>query len=250
MYQSEMEQNLKEQFSYQYPYEYARNRKLKFTVSELKKRMYLMEQSAEDLEELGEELYEEPEVVPLIPKFLQEEEELTGALRGTAYHRVMELLNFERINEAYAENALAADLSTYVDEGKLGKDEAACIRNRDILKFVHSTSGKRMAQAAGEKKLFKEQPFVLGIDETELYPEGTEGELVLVQGIIDVYFEEPDGLVVLDYKTDKVFSPEELTERYHAQLDYYAKALEQMSGKAVKEKIIYSFTLGKEIILK
>ena len=250
VYQSEMEQNLKEQFSYQYPYEYARNRKLKFTVSELKKRMYLMEQSAEDLEELGEELYEEPEVVPLIPKFLQEEEELTGALRGTAYHRVMELLNFERINEAYAENALAADLSTYVDEGKLGKDEAACIRSRDILKFIHSTSGKRMAQAAGEKKLFKEQPFVLGIDETELYPEGTEGELVLVQGIIDVYFEEPDGLVVLDYKTDKVFSPEELTERYHAQLDYYAKALEQMSGKAVKEKIIYSFTLGKEIILK
>ena len=78
-----------------------------------------------------------------------------------------------------------------------------------------------MRQAAGEKKLFKEQPFVLGIDETELYPEGTDGELVLVQGIIDVYFEEADGLVVLDYKTDKVFSSEELVERYAA---FYADA--------------------------
>lgn len=250
IYQPEMEKKLKAQFGYQYPYAYSRNQKLKFTVSELKKRKYLLEQSEEDLNSLGEEVYEEPEVVPLIPKFLQEEEALTGALRGTAYHRVLELLDFAQIGENYAENELKKNLSTFVKEGKLGKDEAACIRNRDILKFLHSTSGKRMIQAAGEKKLFKEQPFVLGIDETELYPEGTDGELVLVQGIIDVYFEEADGLVVLDYKTDKVFSSEELVERYHAQLDYYAKALEQMTGKTVKEKIIYSFTLGKEITVK
>lgn len=250
VYQPEMEKKLKDQFEYQYPYAYSRNQKLKFTVSELKKRKYLLEQSEEDVNSLGEEVYEEPEVVPLIPKFLQEEEALTGALRGTAYHRVLELLDFAQIGENYAENELKKNLSTFAKEGKLGKDEAACIRNQDILKFLHSTSGKRMRQAAGEKKLFKEQPFVLGIDETELYPEGTDGELVLVQGIIDVYFEEADGLVVLDYKTDKVFSSEELVERYHAQLDYYAKALEQMTGKTVKEKIIYSFTLGKEITVK
>ena len=58
-----------------------------------------------------------------------------------------------------------------------------------------------------------------------------------------------DGLVVLDYKTDKVRSGEELTGKYHAQLDYYGKALEQMTEKKVKEKIIYSFALKKEIIL-
>lgn len=250
VYQSEMEQNLNEQFGYRYPYEYSRNQKLKFTVSELKKRMYQEEQSEEELENLGEELYKEPEVVPLIPKFLQEEEELTGALRGTAYHRVLELLRFKQITEDYGEDELVKELLAYVKAGKLGEDEAGCIRSRDILRFLHSASGRRMIQAARAEKMFKEQPFVLGVDETEVYPEGTKGELVLVQGIIDVYFEEADGLVVLDYKTDKIFSAEELAERYHAQLDYYARALEQMTGKKVKEKIIYSFTLGKEIILK
>ena len=73
--------------------------------------------------------------------------------------------------------------------------------------------------------------------------------LVLVQGIIDVYFEEEDGLVVLDYKTDRVREAKELVEKYHAQLDYYAQALEQLTEKKVKQKIIYSFTLQEEIIL-
>ena len=68
-----------------------------------------------------------------------------------------------------------------------------------------------------------------------------------MQGIIDVYFEEPDGLVVLDYKTDKIKTGDELKEKYHAQLDYYAQALERLTEKPVKEKIIYSFTLGEEI---
>lgn len=95
--------------------------------------------------------------------------------------------------------------------------------------------------------MWKEQPFVLGISAREVYDEEKEDEMLLVQGIIDVYFEEADGLVVLDYKTDKIFSDKELVEKYHAQLDYYAKALEQMTEKKVKEKIIYSFTLQKSI---
>ena len=70
-----------------------------------------------------------------------------------------------------------------------------------------------------------------------------------MQGIIDVYFEEEDGLVVLDYKTDRVSDEKELVDKYHAQLDYYAKALEQLTEKKVKEKLIYSFALGKEIRL-
>ena len=79
--------------------------------------------------------------------------------------------------------------------------------------------------------------------------ENVEKEVVLVQGIVDVYFEEDGELILLDYKTDKVYKSKELVDKYHAQLDYYAKALEQMTCKKVKEKIIYSFTLGKEIIL-
>ena len=85
------------------------------------------------------------------------------------------------------------------------------------------------------------------VDADKVNPEWKTDEKILVQGIIDVYFEEPDGLVVLDYKTDKVRNAEELKEKYHAQLDYYAQALSRLTGKQVKEKIIYSFTLGEEI---
>ena len=88
---------------------------------------------------------------------------------------------------------------------------------------------------------------MLGVDAKEIYDGEQERELILVQGIIDAYFEEEGELVVLDYKTDQIYDENELAEKYHAQLDYYARALEQMSGKKVKEKIIYSFTMRKEI---
>ena len=120
----------------------------------------------------------------------------------------------------------------------------------DILQFAKSGIGRRLREADGKQRLWREQPFVLGIDARELYPEEEDGELILVQGIIDAYFEEPDGLVVLDYKTDKIRRKEELAERYQEQLRYYAKALEQMTGKKVKEKIIYSFTLKEGIYIK
>ena len=72
---------------------------------------------------------------------------------------------------------------------------------------------------------------------------------MLIQGIIDVYLEEEDGLVVADYKTDSVTRPQELINRYQVQLDYYARALEQLTGKKVREKIIYSFALAAEVPL-
>lgn len=134
--------------------------------------------------------------------------------------------------------------------GKLEEEAAGCIRQADILEFLQCDSGKRMQEAARKQKLYREQPFVLGVDAKELYPEEEDGELILIQGIIDAYFEEPDGLVVLDYKTDKVNNGKELAEKYQEQLRYYAKALEQISGKKVKEKIIYSFTLKKEIYIE
>ncbi len=90
---------------------------------------------------------------------------------------------------------------------------------------------------------------MLGLSARELSEEFPEEETVLIQGIIDVYFEEEDGVVVADYKTDAVTRPEELADRYRVQLDYYARALEQLTGKRVKEKLIYSFALQQEIWL-
>lgn len=239
VYDAKLREHLEVQSQYHYPYAEEQKLKLKFTVSELKKRAYLQEES-------GETVYEEPEVVPLIPQFLQEEEVLTGASRGSAYHKLLELLNYEL---AYDENSLTAMMEELQKERKLSDEMVQCIRKADILRFLNSDSGRRMQAAAKRKQLSKEQPFVLGIDAKEIYPDIKGDERILVQGIIDVYFEEDGELVVLDYKTDNVRSAKELRDRYHAQLDYYAQALEQLLQKKVKEKIIYSFTLGEEIII-
>lgn len=244
VYEPKLHESLKEQFSYRYPYAGSRHQKLKFTVSELKKRIYLLESAGEDPGEFGEMPYEEPDVVPLIPRFLKEEEELTGASRGTAYHRLMELLDFTR---DYDGDSLREAVCLYTEDGKMSQEMADCIRMEDILGFLQGPAGERMKKAAKNGKLWKEQPFVLGVDAREIYPDEQEGEQILVQGIIDVYFEEEDGLVVLDYKTDQISRAGELAEKYHAQLDYYGKALEQMTLKRVKEKILYSFTIKKEI---
>ncbi|MCU6746416.1 MULTISPECIES: helicase-exonuclease AddAB subunit AddA [Lachnospiraceae] len=237
VYVPEYREELIQQLAFVYPYEKEGKLKLKFTVSELKKR-----EMAE--EEDGEAVYAPKDMVPLIPEFLKEEEELKGASRGSAYHKLLELLDF---SAAYDEDTLKRQIGQLQREGMLTEDMVSCIRTEDILCFLESKSAKRMSQAAKNKKLYKEQPFVLGVDAGEIYPEEETKETILVQGIIDVYFEEEDGLVVLDYKTDQVHAAEELREKYHAQLMYYAKALEQLLKKPVKEKIIYSFTLQEEI---
>ena len=239
---------LREQFGYVYPYGESRTQKQKFTVSELKKRAYMAEGAEEPVDaaaDMGEVLYEEEEIIPLIPKFLAEEEGVSGASRGTAYHRILELLDF---TEEYTEDKLEQAIAEYVKQGKIAGDMAEYVRPGDICAFLKSSAGKRMHESAVLGKLWKEQPFVLGIDAEEIYP-GEQGELLLIQGIIDVYFEEEDGLVLLDYKTDRVTRASQLVEKYHAQLDYYAEALEQLTEKKVKEKIIYSFALREEIRL-
>lgn len=237
VYDERLREHLNNQFGYSYPYADEQKLKLKFTVSELKKRAYLKEES-------GEIVYEEPEAVPLIPRFLQGEETLTGASRGSAYHKLLELLDFRQM---YDEKSLADTIEEMKTDGKLSGEMAECIRIPDILNFWGCTAGERMRKAAALSKLYKEQPFVLGVDAKKIYPDTVSDETILVQGIIDVYFEEDGELVVLDYKTDKVRTAGQLKEKYHAQLDYYAQALEQLLHKKVKEKIIYSFTLGEEI---
>lgn len=252
-YMPEWKELLSEQMNYTYPYLREEQMKLKFTVSELKKRIYTGEQLPEMQEDRGEEMYQEEEIVPLVPEFLQDQKEgLTGASRGTSYHKLMELLDFTR---EYTKATLEKAVKDFEKQKKVTSEMAASIRISDILLFLESGSGKRMSEAAVKGRLWREQPFVLGVDADQIYPgfSGESGsrkkEVILVQGIIDAYFEEEDGIVVLDYKTDRVKSAEQLKERYHAQLEYYAQALEGLLGKPVKEKIIYSFTLREEIRL-
>lgn len=236
IYDSEMKTQIEGQFSYAYPYEESQAIKQKLSVSELKKRVYM--------EEEGEEVFKEEEVIPLLPKFLQEEEALKGASKGTAYHKLLEILDFTK---DYDKNMLADAVAKHVADGLMTKEMADCISVDEILGFLNSAIGKRVQVASRNGTYYAEQPFVIGLDAKRVYPEADSQEYVLVQGIVDVYFEENGELVVLDYKTDRVRYASDLTERYHAQLEYYAEALERLTEKRVKEKIIYSFTLQEEI---
>lgn len=236
IYDARVKEQIENQFTYKYPYDADRMIKQKMTVSELKKMAYMDEES--------KSLFEEEEIVPLLPKFIQEDEVMSGASRGTAYHRFLELLDFTK---EYEESCLENELLQKQREGLLTDEMAKCIKLTDILQFLDSRLAKRMQNAAKQKRLFVEQPFVLGVGADEVYSNGDANEMVLIQGIIDVYFEENDEIVLADYKTDRVFQSDELIERYHTQLEYYAQALERVTGKKVKEKIIYSFAMKKEI---
>ena len=192
-------------------------------------------------------MFFEPDIIPLVPRFVEEkEEEYVGAARGTAYHGLMEWLDY---NAADTADDIEKQLKALTSVNKLKEAEASCIRIKDVLVFLASPVGKRMKQAALSEKLFREQPFVISVSAAELNSDWDGEETVLVQGIIDAYFYEEEELVLVDYKTDYVRPGEEsrLVELYHVQLEDYAKALERMTGKRVKEKYIYSFTLGKEI---
>ena len=239
-------EELDKRFGFVYPYEYRRDIPVKVTVSDLKKKSY-----HED-EEIEEAVYFEPDIVPLVPRFIEEkteaEEEFTGAARGTAYHRVMECLEYGKTDTS---QNLKEQIEELVQNQKLSEVEAKCVRVSDIRGFVECDLGQRMKAAALKERLFREQPFVISRSAAEIDESWDESERVLVQGIIDAYFLEDEEIVLVDYKTDYVRRGEEkkLIERYHTQLEDYGQALERMTRRRVKEKYIYSFALKKAILL-
>lgn len=174
----------------------------------------------------------------IIPKFISGEEvKLAANERGSAYHRVMECLDY---SVSVNLDGVKADINRMLETGKMNELQVKSVNPWDIYTFVQSDTGRRVANAVNRGSVRREQPFVF------------EYEGQLIQGIIDLCFEEDGELVIVDYKTDRVMKgkagEKELVKRYAIQLDYYAKALEQLTGKTVKEKIVYSFTLGKEIM--
>ena len=246
VFDSEIREEIQRRFSFVYPYQYLEDLPVKVSVSELKKRSYHSEQ---DLEETVD--YEtEEEIQPLVPRFIEEkkEEGYTGALRGTAYHRVMECLDYQKTANR---DEIRRQLREWVDARKMERKEAESVRVKDIWNFVETPLGQRMKAASEKRLLFREQPFVIARKASELDPQWQCEENVLVQGIIDAYFIEDEEIVLVDYKTDFVRRGEEqkLIDRYHVQLEDYAQALERMTGRKVKERYIYSFTLGEAFSL-
>lgn len=201
-----------------------------------------------------------------------------GALRGTAVHRVMECYDFA------SEKSVQEQMEAMEKEEKITADMRALVKEQIVADFVSSETGKRMALAQRMGALYREKPFVMGFTEEELENYGFgagaqmienevqtenaqqeivlenvsrenhmhEEDLTLIQGIIDVFWIEDDGITVLDYKTDRVDTAQELIDRYATQLKLYADALERVFAARklkVKEILIYSFSLEQLITL-
>lgn len=274
---------LKQRFSQRYPYQVDVLRKNKYSVSELKHRA-MRERFEAEQEETVPAFLEEP-VTPTIPLFIQREESVEqetpnrGALRGTAVHRVMECYDFA------SEKSVHEQMEAMEKEEKITADMRALVKEQTVADFVSSETGKRMALAQRGGALYREKPFVMGFTEEELENYGFgagaqmienevqtenaqqeivlenvsrenhmhEEDLTLIQGIIDVFWIEDDGITVLDYKTDRVDTAQELIDRYATQLKLYADALERVFATRklkVKEILIYSFRLEKLISIE
>lgn len=229
-------------FSYQYPHENLQNLYSKTSVSELKR-----EAMKEEMEAVYEPLQQPKEFTPYIPDFIQQQETLQGAERGTAYHRVLELLDFTNLPKSYVEWQQTLEQMTAT--GKLTNQQKECIYIRKMQHFASSDLAKRMSHAAKNKTLHKEQSFFMGISADQVDAALPSEEMVLIQGMIDAYFSENGKLVLVDYKTDHVHEAQELADRYHVQMEYYKKALEQALGMPVAETILYSMELEEEVYL-
>jgi helicase-exonuclease AddAB, AddA subunit, Firmicutes type len=175
------------------------------------------------------------------PAFLQEKKGLSPAEKGTAMHFVMQHLDFHL-------GDIAEQIQTMVKKELLTEIQAKSIDIKKINVFVDSAVGKRLLRS---HKVYREVPFNIELPYTELYPDLPDNndykDKILLQGVVDCYFEEEGSIVLLDYKTDYVPNgdTELIKEKYKLQISYYARALELLTSKPVKERYIYMFSTGE-----
>ena len=273
---TEAEKLMEEHFSYVYPYEKSTHRSPKYSVSLLK--MKAMEEHREALSETGqegravapewdEEKIDKAEEIaeglesqehstkdngegntetkqqakenhdsPLIQKMKAEGKNI-GAAIGDSYHHALAFYDYSK------------DISQLSDF--LSPEEYGLLNQEKLQKFLDSPLGQLFAKAYKENTLYREQHFMQEVEYEKLFPEdgGDNVEKVILQGIIDAFIMEEDGIILVDYKTDRVKDREELRNRYQKQIDLYSEALEQILGKKVKRRVLYSFSLGEEVDL-
>ncbi|MFL0194721.1 helicase-exonuclease AddAB subunit AddA [Clostridium sp. WILCCON 0269] len=228
IYESEVNRRL----NWNYKYEQSSKIPAKFSVSELKTRFRLID--TENSVQFIEPIYLKK------PLFMKESKALTAAEKGTIMHLVMQHMDISKVN-SYMQ--IKEQINKLVFREFITEVEAKSVSIYKILKFFNSEIGMRMKKS---NDIYREIPFYMEIKSTELYkqlPEHTyKDEKVLIQGIIDCYFEENDELILIDYKTDYVENMDEIREKYKIQIYYYGRALEKLTGKKVKNKYLYLFS--------
>lgn len=232
---------VKEIFGYQYPYKNVLSLRTKYSVSDLKHRA---------MEENGD--LEVPVVLPdsvkPVPCFIKEPQSVSGTLRGNAYHKVFELLDYSAADDAYS---VELQIDRWVRDGRIGAEYRELVDCRKFEEFMASPLGMSMKAASAKGLLYREQPFAMEIGANIIDAACPSEEKVLVQGIIDAFYFEGGKVFVVDYKTDSVPSgvkgEELLRARYAKQLELYCDAIQKVTGKEIGGCFIYSVNMGKAL---
>ena len=170
------------------------------------------------------------------------EEIVTGAQWGTLMHEAMQWLPVKK----YTQHSMTDMLDSLRADGKFSDEERSLLSDRSLYGFFNSDLGKRLIAS---KRVERELPFSMLFDGNRVYPDVEKGERLFLQGIIDTAFVEDDQWVLVDYKTDRVKSGDELIRRYKIQMDLYKEALERLTNMPVKASYIYSFRLHEAVLL-
>ena len=240
-----MAEQIEKRLSYVYPFEEEEDMRTKVSVSEIKHRAMdklMAEETAGTAEWDLEKSIEQEHYIPAFMEGVQEEN--IGAKRGTAMHRILECYDFTK-----ELSDLESQLIQMQEEKLVEPELLELVDTRKLRTFLESSLAKRMQQAAKNGTLYREKPFVMGETAKDILEESHSDEMVLIQGIIDVFFEEEGEMVLLDYKTDRVRQGKELADRYRAQIELYKKAIERATGRKVKEQLLYSFCLNEVVEL-
>ena len=245
----ELSGQLIEKLQWQYTYAKLSAIPAKISVTELKRR-FLQEEQQES---------EVPYIPPMVdrPLFMEPDKGLSAAAKGTIMHFVMQNINIERLAKVQNKNLvfieeIRAQLASMTADEKLTTAEAKTVRPEAVAAFFETTVGKRIL---ANKAVHREMTFNIQIKCSEIYGE-LAGELygnetMLLQGVIDCWFESEDGIVLLDYKTDYVpqGGEELIRKRYSVQIGYYTRALEKIIGQKVSEKYLYLFHTGQLLLM-
>ena len=240
---------LEDRFNKEYVYKNVLNKPSSITVSEIKKMIQ------EEDEEKHQKYYKENFVL-ITPSFIHQGEEKVGfnsAEKGTIFHLAMQLLDFSKFDTEdilKIREEIKLQINSFVEKNIMSLDEAETININWIVKFIQSDIFKEIYIANKSEKLFKEKAIDYNIKLKNLFKDEniSEDEKIMVVGIIDLFFENENGeIILLDYKTDYVTKEnlEEVKERYKVQLDLYKSAIEDISGKKVAKKGLYLFGINE-----
>ena len=220
-----------ELLSFIYPYQRETALPAKVTATQLKGR------PAD--QEIAEYAAHTPYLRPLSqPNFRRERQGLTPAERGTATHLVLQYLDFSNVN-------VAGQIEALRQRSLLTDQQAAAVETAPLERFLRSPLAEEIRKS---RSVLREYRFTLLMDARDYDPAAAAGEEILLQGVVDCCFETADGLTVVDFKTDRVFSALEVRQRaehYRPQLEAYSRALERVLEKKVVCRALYFLAAGE-----